>query len=488
MRTFWNITSNNENKQLSIAEAFKHTERRAIALALLLPLLASLLLFLVDFQQKKQSANYFTEVLRYEIIRGSLRDALYQTERMVKQDGPFYRIRYIDFHSDSAIDQKGRQSTPIFSNSIKSRVHFSSSEESDPAGELIYAYGLDKIILVSIFLCALSMTLVLIYILKQRSELGRRIDHELNLQRNEAIARTINSLAHDLRAPLNIIEIFLNQNSGRDSANYKTAKQGLSRIYAMIEALKHNEADFIRPELKKFEMEYVNGAMQKLAESLGKSFTVGGEIAIDLYADHVKVERVLQNLIVNALEAAQSAVHVYFEKGPDWVRISITDDGLGVPKEIESTLFQRGATFGKRGGTGLGLAYCKTVIDGHDGIIGYDRKNDRTRFYIEIPTLQSNRNNETPSTGKTSTTRKPSIVALLLSDNDCKAQVRLLIQKELENLRIAPDNQNPEDAQLVIVDDLDVMLSLTKPHQIVIFKKPNDSLETVMKKIKMELH
>jgi signal transduction histidine kinase len=74
-----------------------------------------------------------------------------------------------------------------------------------------------------------------------------------------------------------------------------------------------------------------------------------------VFGTAVRIQSILRNLVKNAMEAKASEVIVQAVVGDDSVRIEVTDDGTGFHPEAQERLFERGATVGKQGGTGLGL-------------------------------------------------------------------------------------------------------------------------------------
>jgi len=111
--------------------------------------------------------------------------------------------------------------------------------------------------------------------------------------------------------------------------------------------------------------------------------------------DPVQLERALTNLVKNAIEASPvgGVVSVGVEllagaarvSGRDELRVTIADQGAGIPPHIRGRLFEPYAT-GKRGGTGLGLSIVKKIIDEHRGRIEVgSRVNSGTTFTVYLP-------------------------------------------------------------------------------------------------------
>ena len=66
--------------------------------------------------------------------------------------------------------------------------------------------------------------------------------------------------------------------------------------------------------------------------------------------------------------------------------VEVTDDGPGIPPEIEARLFQSFVTAGKKNGTGLGLAIVKQIAEEHGGSVTYKTAaGEGTTFEVRVP-------------------------------------------------------------------------------------------------------
>jgi two-component system sensor histidine kinase VicK len=95
-------------------------------------------------------------------------------------------------------------------------------------------------------------------------------------------------------------------------------------------------------------------------------------------ADSDKVERVLLNLLTNAIkfspEGGTVTVEVQWTEAPPGVLISVTDQGSGIPPEHLDRVFDKFYQAGddlvkKTNGVGLGLYICKSIVEYHGGRI-----------------------------------------------------------------------------------------------------------------------
>ncbi len=100
-------------------------------------------------------------------------------------------------------------------------------------------------------------------------------------------------------------------------------------------------------------------------------------------------ERVLGNLVGNALRHAPegSTVTVRFENEPEWVKVSVEDEGGGVTPHVQAQLFekfQQGAV--GRGKVGLGLYFCRITVSKWGGESGYTpRSGGGSIFWFRLP-------------------------------------------------------------------------------------------------------
>ena len=106
--------------------------------------------------------------------------------------------------------------------------------------------------------------------------------------------------------------------------------------------------------------------------------------------DGVRLSQVIENLLGNAIKYAPGSKIIIAGSGTDKkVRLSITDEGEGIPEEYLPFLFERFYRVpGERTvtGTGLGLYICKQIVMAHHGNIWVESVLDRgTTFIIELP-------------------------------------------------------------------------------------------------------
>ena len=101
-------------------------------------------------------------------------------------------------------------------------------------------------------------------------------------------------------------------------------------------------------------------------------------------------ENVISNLIDNAIKYGGSTIEIHINSILKSVEISIADDGDGIEKNQQEKVFDKfyrvpkGNTHDVKG-FGIGLYYCKKIVEKHRGILVLSSNNNQTIFKITLP-------------------------------------------------------------------------------------------------------
>lgn len=102
--------------------------------------------------------------------------------------------------------------------------------------------------------------------------------------------------------------------------------------------------------------------------------------------DRTQFVRVIENLARNAYEAGAETLAVTATTAPGGVRLTVSDDGPGIPAALEPRLFQPFSSSAKADGSGLGLAIAAEIVAAHGGGIRLSRTGpDGCEFVIYLP-------------------------------------------------------------------------------------------------------
>jgi PAS domain S-box-containing protein len=114
---------------------------------------------------------------------------------------------------------------------------------------------------------------------------------------------------------------------------------------------------------------------------------------LSLYADADRLVQVLVNLLSNAIKFSPNREKVIVEVKDlaETVEFKVIDRGRGVPERFKASIFERFeqveiADARQKGGTGLGLAVCKAIVEQHGGVIGVDSEEGKgSTFWFRLP-------------------------------------------------------------------------------------------------------
>ena len=120
------------------------------------------------------------------------------------------------------------------------------------------------------------------------------------------------------------------------------------------------------------------------------SITVGDLPPARAVIDKRNLESAVYNLLLNACQASTGStrvpkVNVHLTEVGEWIRITISDNGPGVPASVRRTLFDPFVTAGKPSGTGLGLTLARRIAEQHGGGVRLEEsKRERTVFTLSL--------------------------------------------------------------------------------------------------------
>jgi two-component system sensor histidine kinase ChiS len=221
----------------------------------------------------------------------------------------------------------------------------------------------------------------------------------------------IANMSHELRTPLNVIcsaiqllkSLDDSKSLGDEKIKYyiNIMNQNSLRLLRLINNIIDTtkiEGNHIRPHLKNGNIVYlVEEISQSVAEYIknrGITLIFDTDVEEKIIAfDEEKIERIILNLLSNAVKFTEKSgsilVNIY-DKG-DFIKISIKDTGLGIPKDKLEFIFERFAQIDKstsrqNEGSGIGLALVKSLVEMHGGTIhATSVEGEGSEFIITLP-------------------------------------------------------------------------------------------------------
>jgi signal transduction histidine kinase len=229
------------------------------------------------------------------------------------------------------------------------------------------------------------------------------VHHSPTFERNLWDAE-VDLIVHDLKSPLATITLeasLLDEQLVRvESSAMRSAVHRIRRnaeyVARIVEDLLDLSAiDHGRLTIRHRRVELLGLLQQVIERAIATrdldrmSLIADAPVIID--ADALRIERVIANLLQNALKYApgRSPIVVRLDRIGELVRVSVTDAGPGIDVAEQKSIFdkyRRGTNTRTNDGCGLGLYVSKRIVDAHGGRIGVDSVRGRgSCFYFELP-------------------------------------------------------------------------------------------------------
>ncbi len=233
----------------------------------------------------------------------------------------------------------------------------------------------------------------------------RQLEQDLQRsQRLELIGRLSSGVAHDFNNLLTVVLSLTDVAHGSLPPDHpvhgdlrriaEAGEQAASLAGQLLSFSRQQRATPRRAEVNRAArrtLDLLHGALPpavRVEASLGE-----GELLVPI--DETQLQQVLMNLCLNARDAMPDGgrLRVWTETVADpgdaaapWVRLTVADDGCGIPNEVKSRIFDTFFSTKERG-TGLGLAVVRQIVDGCGGRVEVHSEPGRgSRFEVWLPT------------------------------------------------------------------------------------------------------
>jgi len=219
--------------------------------------------------------------------------------------------------------------------------------------------------------------------------------------RNEFVLRA----SHELRTPVTGLQMAFGllrerlhfAEATREADLLRTVNEEMERLVRLI----HDLLNFSRYQSGQQKLERTPCDLGELLQHVRQRFidqAASRSISLEcelheplplLNLDHLQMERVLDNLLGNALRHTPTGgqIRLQARRQGERVILNVEDNGEGIPYGQQKRIFEPFVQINRRqGGAGLGLALCREIVQLHGGRIGvYSRPGQGSNFYVALP-------------------------------------------------------------------------------------------------------
>lgn len=284
---------------------------------------------------------------------------------------------------------------------LTEKIHDLYGEEQDVALPVLAMQNSEQVIINRAF------TRLVVEIKKANASLKDAISAAEKKRFKDELTDTALQVAHDIGSPLAVLEIIVHSTSCALEEKSKVAiRNAAARIRDIAHSLlKKGDIDILSLCDEQVERSYnlltlINQSVsdKRLEYKSRQNLCINFHYTDSSYGIFSSVmpadfSRIISNIINNSVEALGSKdgeINVTLTEKNDFACLEIEDNGVGIPADILSKLGERGVTYGKSSGHGLGIYHARSTINAWGGSLDIQsRVGSGTKVTVTLPRSQT---------------------------------------------------------------------------------------------------
>lgn len=379
-----------------IEKSIKKLTSKIIIFDLIILIILLLIGLIFNSYYKQRIADQFSKALRNPLISGDNRYVVTELSHSVLEDFEFFSW----VKNDSvvfSVPEAGFPKNPFIYSKAEVPIYFDEDKKNE-VGKLAFYYHrlsfLPYIFTIWLFLFLVS----LFFLNREKKRIIKDYSFLMEIELNKYKSELAERLAHDIKSPLSVIEsVCKDLKEDKDKAELlrKVSERIISISQELLEKYRTNDK---KNEVRKESIDFntLSGVLSEIV-SEKKILNPGVEITLELpkfdrefVFNKEELKRIISNLLNNSIEADADLIKIKVFEDKDRIAISVEDNGRGMESEIVKKVGEKGFTYGKTEGNGLGIWSAKQTVERYGGFLEIESDLGKgTTVSIKIPFKKS---------------------------------------------------------------------------------------------------
>ncbi|HPO95766.1 MAG TPA: HAMP domain-containing sensor histidine kinase [Elusimicrobiales bacterium] len=364
-----------DKTQKEIEKSIKKLTSKIIIFDLIILIILLLIGLIFNSYYKQRIADQFSKALRNPLISGDNRYVVTELSHSVLQDFQVFSWVKNDTVVFS-VPETSFPKNPFIYSKAEVPIYFDEDKKNE-VGKLAFYYHrlsfVPYIFTIWLFLFFVS----LFFLNREKKRIIKDYSVLMELELNKYKSELAEKLAHDIKSPLSVIEsVCKDLKEDKDKAELlrKVSERIISISQDLLEKYRtEDKKDVVRQESIDF-----NKLNEVLSEVVSEKKILNPRINIQLEVSKFDCEfifnkeelkRIISNLLNNSMEAKAESIKIKVFDDKDNIVISVEDNGRGMESEIVKKVGEKGFTYGKTEGNGLGIWSAKKTIEKYGGFL-----------------------------------------------------------------------------------------------------------------------